>query len=298
MSTLSPDNFYSQLFAAKAEKNAIPRIDLHSHTTCSDGQLTPQTLVDRAVNFQLDVLAITDHDSVAGLDSAKRYILDKKLPLKLVSGIEISTYWHGFDIHVVGLNIDETNPVLNELIEQQQAARELRAQKMGEKLEKCGFIGVYEQAKKLAGDGSITRSHFAQILLQQGKVNHLQAAFDKYIGKGKRAYVKPLWCDIAEAVDVIHCAGGSAVLAHPIRYDLSGKWRRKLIVEFKAAGGDGLEIVLPQMNPEQRRLMLSYCHEYDLCASLGSDFHYPSKWSDLGRNLYLPEDCRPIWQLW
>ena len=298
MSTASTDNFFTELFAAKANKDTIPRIDLHSHTTCSDGQLTPETLVDRAVNFQLDVLAITDHDSVAGLDSAKRYILDKKLPLRLVSGIEISTYWHGFDIHVVGLNIDDKHPALTALISEQQAARETRAAKMGEKLEKCGFVGVYQQAKALAGDGSITRSHFAQVLLQQGKVNHLQAAFDKYIGKGKRAYVKPLWCDIAKAVEVIHQAGGSAVLAHPIRYDLSGKWRRKLIVEFKQAGGDGLEIVLPQMNPEQRRLMISYCQEYQLHASLGSDFHYPSKWNDLGRNLYLPEDCQPIWQLW
>lgn len=273
------------------------RVDLHSHTTFSDGGLTPQELIDRASNYQLDVLAITDHDTVAGLDSAKSYILEKKLPLKLIDGIEISTSWQGFEIHVVGLSIDKNATKLNQLITKQQLSREQRALKIGEKLEKCGFEGVYQQAKLLANQGSITRAHFAKVLLQQGKVNKLQAAFDKYIGKGKRAFVAPSWCSMQEAVEAIHHAGGVAVLAHPVRYSLSGKWLRRLIVQFKADGGDALEIVLPQMNPEQRRLMLNYCLEYDLKASLGSDFHYPSKWSDLGRNLYLPEQATPVWSL-
>ncbi|MEW6983433.1 PHP domain-containing protein [Colwelliaceae bacterium 6471] len=274
------------------------RVDLHSHTNCSDGGLSPQALIDRAVNFQIDVLAITDHDTVAGLDIAKDYILEKNVPLKLIEGIEISTLWHGFEIHIVGLNIDKNNPQLVELINEQQARREIRATTMGEKLTKCGFPDIYTLAKEMAGDGSITRAHFAKVLHQQGKVNNLQAAFDKYIGKGQRAYVAPKWCSIDEAVDVIHQAGGHAVMAHPIRYDLSAKWLRRLIVQFKEDGGDGLEAVLPQMNPEQRRLMVSYCLEYDLYASLGSDFHYPSKWSDLGRNLYLPENVQPIWTHW
>lgn len=273
------------------------RVDLHSHTTYSDGKLSPTELIDRAVNFQLDVLAITDHDSVSGLAMAQQHIDEKNLPLTLINGIEISTSWHGFDIHIVGLNIDTSNVQINELIAAQQVARELRATTMGEKLEKCGVEGVYEAAKALAGVGSITRSHFAQVLLAQGKVNHLQGAFDKYIGKGKRAFVKPQWCTIEDAVSVIHQAGGVAVMAHPVRYDLSGKWLRKLVVQFKEAKGDGLEIVLPQMSPDQKRLMLSYCHEYDLHASMGSDFHYPTRWSDLGRNLTLPENCQPIWQL-
>ena len=273
------------------------RIDLHSHTTFSDGKLSPKELIDRAVNFQLDVLAITDHDSVAALPAAQQYIEKENLPITLLNGIEISTSWHGFDIHIVGLNINPEHPKLVELITEQQQAREERAIIIGEKLAKAGFNDIYQQAKKLAGSGTITRAHFAQVLLQQGKITKLQQAFDKYLGKGKRAFVKPKWCEINHAVDVIKQAGGVAVLAHPIRYDLSGKWRRKLIIEFKAAGGSALEIVLPQMSPDQKRLMLSYCQEYDLHASLGSDFHYPSRWSDLGRNLHLPENCQPVWQL-
>lgn len=274
------------------------RVDLHSHTRCSDGALTPAELIARAVNFQIDVLAITDHDTVAGLASAKQTIIEENVPLKLIDGIEISTDWQGFEIHIVGLNIDAEHPSLLSLIDQQQARRELRATSMGEKLAKCGFDDVHSQAKALAGEGSITRAHFAKVLLQRGVVNSMQAAFDKYIGKGKRAFVKAHWCTIKEAIECIHAAGGVAVMAHPIRYDLSTKWLRRLVIEFKAHGGDGLEIVLPQMNNEQRKLMLSFCLEYELHASMGSDFHQPSRWSDLGRNLTMPAQVQPIWQIW
>jgi predicted metal-dependent phosphoesterase TrpH len=274
------------------------RVDLHSHTKCSDGGLTPQELIERAVNFQIDVLAITDHDTTDAIDIAKAYILEKNHPIKLIKGIEISTAWQGFEIHIVGLNIDEKTPELQQLIKEQQASREIRAIAMGEKLTKCGFENIYQKAKALAGEGSITRAHFAKVLYQQGDVAKMQSAFDKYIGKGKRAYVKPNWCSIEQAVEVIHQAGGTAVMAHPVRYDLSTKWLRRLVVQFKEASGDGLEIVLPQMNNDQRLLMLSFCLEYELHASMGSDFHYPSKWSDLGRNLVMPEGVKPIWQLW
>ncbi|QOL24680.1 PHP domain-containing protein [Thalassotalea sp. LPB0316] len=283
---------------ASIQLNRQQRIDLHSHTTCSDGKFTATELVDRAVNFQLDVLAITDHDSIDALASAKSYIQANQLPLKIINGVEISTRWHGFEIHIVGLNFDPNNSALNALLEQQAQAREERAINMAVKLEKCGFVGIYDDAKQLAKDGTITRSHFAQALYNRGEISKLQSAFDKYIGKNKRAFVKSAWCDLQTAIETIHQAGGSAVMAHPIRYDMSGKWRRKLIIEFKSLGGDALEIVLPQMNPDQRRLMLSYCQEYELKASLGSDFHYPTPWSDLGKNLTLPEDCIEVWSNW
>lgn len=296
MALLSTVDFPSEI--KKSDSFSHGRIDLHSHTFCSDGSLSPQALVDRAWNYQLAALAITDHDTVTGLDIADAYISKQNVPLTLIHGIEISTAWQGFEIHVVGLNIDKANTELVTLIEKQQEAREQRALTMGEKLEKCGFDGIYQQAKQLAGEGTITRAHFARVLLQQGHVSTMQKAFDKYIGKGKRAFVKPNWCSIEEAVTVIHQAGGSAVMAHPIRYDLSAKWLRRLIVQFKDAGGDGLEIVLPQMNAQQRQTMLKYCLEYNLCASLGSDFHRPNRWSDLGKNLILPDGVKPIWAQW
>jgi len=296
MALLSTTDFPYQI--KKTNGFSHGRIDLHSHTKCSDGGLSPQTLIDRAINFQIDVLAITDHDTVAALDIARNYIKEKNIPIKLINGIEISTAWQGFEIHIVGLNIDINNAVLKKLISTQQNLREQRALIMGEKLAKCGFTNVYQDAKKLAKEGTITRAHFAKVLFQQGHVATIQKAFDKYIGKGQRAYAKPQWCSIEQAVDVIHQAGGSAVMAHPIRYDLTSKWLRRLIVAFKESEGDGLEVVLPQMNDQQRQIMLNYCIEYDLYSSLGSDFHNPSKWSDLGRNLTLPDGANAIWALW
>ncbi|NMP33483.1 PHP domain-containing protein [Thalassotalea sp. M1531] len=278
--------------------NLSTRCDFHTHTNLSDGKLKPEQLIDRAVNFQVQALAITDHDTVAAFDSANRYILEQSYKLTLISGIELSTLWQNFEIHIVGLNIDIEHPALLALIAKQQQAREARALMMNEKLAKCGFDSMLSKAKALAGEGSITRAHFARVLHDEGHVSTMQAAFDKYIGKGKRAFVKPQWCDIEAAVSAIHQAGGTAIIAHPMRYDMTSKWLRRLILDFKEVGGDGMEIVLPQMNPEQRRLMLTFCLEYDLYASLGSDFHYPSKWSDLGRNLSLPEQVKPIWQLW
>ena len=300
MALLSTTDF--PLLIEKNDSFSHGRIDLHCHSHCSDGSLSPQTLIDRAVNYQIAVLAITDHDTLDGFNIAQDYIMEKNIPIKLVSGIEISTSWQGFEIHIVGLNIDVNNIRLQQLIAEQQQAREQRAITIGEKLAKCGFENAYLDAKKLAGNGTITRAHFAKVLYQQGHVSTMQKAFDQYLGKKGRnvqkAYVKPKWCLIEHAVEIIHAAGGSAVMAHPIRYDLSAKWLRRLIVHFKESQGDGLEVVLPQMNPQQRQTMLNYCLEYDLHASTGSDFHHPNKWSDLGRNLILPDGAKPIWAMW
>ena len=204
------------------------------------------------------------------------------------------------------VRLKEIKPIdilhLQQLIANQQQAREQRAITIGEKLANCGFLDAYQDAKKLAGEGTITRAHFAKVLYQQGHVATMQKAFDHYLGKKGRitqkAYVKPQWCSIEQAVEAIHLAGGSAVIAHPIRYDLSSKWLRRLIVHFKESQGDGLEVVLPQMNPQQRQIMLNYCLEYNLHASTGSDFHHPNKWSDLGRNLILPDGAIPVWAMW
>ncbi|WP_109339343.1 PHP domain-containing protein [Saliniradius amylolyticus] len=274
------------------------KIDLHSHTHYSDGSLSPEELVLRAHNHQLDVLAITDHDSTAGLEEAQACQAGQKRSLQLIPGVEISTRWHGFDIHVLGLNIDPAHPVLTQRLAEQSERRDERAQKIGEKLAKMGFESVYEDAVRLAGVGQVTRAHFARALINAGIVSDFDAAFRRYLGKGKRAHVTPQWPEIPEAIDWIHAAGGDAVLAHPARYDLSAKWLRRLIVYFKDCGGDGLEVLHPGLSPDRRRQMASYAREYDLKASAGSDFHHPSRWTELGKNLSFAEDLVPIWQNW
>lgn len=270
-------------------------IDLHSHTTASDGELTPVELVHRAENKNIDVLAITDHDTVAGLDVAKQTIIDDQLRLRLISGIEISTKWQGFEIHIVGLCIEPSDPVFTELVEQQRLQRIERAKQIAAKLVKKGFDGIYEEAKAQAGSEFISRTHFANVLLKRGAVSSFDQAFKKYLRKGKGAYVSPEWMSIEQAISVIHQAGGIAVIAHPIRYDMSNKWLKKLVAEFASYGGDAIEVGLCQVSPNQRVHVSSLAKEFNLYCSQGSDFHKPARWLELGRNLKLTDNCTPVW---
>ncbi|UIP26941.1 PHP domain-containing protein [Photobacterium sp. TLY01] len=272
--------------------------DLHSHTTASDGRLTPAELVKRAADFRVDVLAITDHDTVAGLESAQQAIDAQNLDLKLVKGIEISTVWNNFDIHIVGLNIDPTHADIVSLIAQQAERRTARAELMGERLAKSQIVGAYEGAKALAGDATLTRAHFAQWLVAQGHAKTMQAVFKKFLTRGNTGYVPPNWCSITEAVQAIHAAGGQAVLAHPGRYDMTAKWLKRLLTDFVAATGDAIEVAQPQQAQNERRTLAEYAEQFGLLSSQGSDFHYPSPWTELGRNLWLPKASVPVWQDW
>lgn len=274
------------------------KIDLHCHSHYSDGLLSPKELIDRAHTMQVDVLAITDHDTVAGIDEAMRYQVMQKRPLVVIPGIELSTRWHGFDIHVLGLNLDHRDAALLSRLAEQAERRDQRAREMSEKLAKLGMDGVYEAAQRLAGRGQLTRAHFARVLISEHKVKDFDTVFQRYLGKDKRAFVKPRWPEIAEAVSWIREAGGSAVLAHPARYDLSAKWLRRLLVDFREAGGQGMEVIHPHLSPDMRRQLVSYAKEYGLAASCGSDFHFPNRWTELGKNLSLGDDLVPIWQHW
>ncbi|MDD1796108.1 PHP domain-containing protein [Enterovibrio makurazakiensis] len=272
--------------------------DLHSHTTASDGRFSPEDLVKRAVDFRVNVLAITDHDTIAGIAPAKQAVVDFELPLHIVNGIEISTVWQNKDIHIVGLNIDLESPELLALIDAQSIRREARAELIAERLDKQGMPGALEGAKALAGDVPLTRAHFARWMVEQGYVKTMQAVFKKYLTRGNPGYVPPNWCTIEEAVDVIHKAGGQAVIAHPGRYKLTAKWLKRLLQTFADAGGDGMEVAQPQQAPNERRLLGDYAIQFGLAGSQGSDFHYPSPWLELGRNLYLPKGCSEIWESW
>ncbi|WMN61514.1 PHP domain-containing protein [Pseudoalteromonas xiamenensis] len=276
----------------------MTKYDLHSHTHYSDGRLTVSELLDRAVERNVDVLAITDHDSVQAISEANRLIDEKKLPLSLISGVEISTKWHSFEIHVVGLNINIASTSLVDLLDSQTQKREARAIEIGNRLAKAGYLDVYSDAKALAEQGQITRAHFAQVLVNRGVAKNLQGVFNKFLTRGNTGYVPSEWCTIADAVSAITSSGGIAVLAHPGRYKMSNKWLRKLLDEFSYTGGKAIEVALPQQAPCERQFLGQLCQEYGLLGSQGSDFHYPTPWSDLGKNLYLPKDCQGVWQFW
>ena len=274
------------------------KIDLHSHTYYSDGQLSPKELIDRAHNMQVDVLAITDHDTVDGIPEALTYQSLQKRPLQIMPGVEISTSWHNFDIHILGLQVDHNNDIFLQRLAAQSAERDRRAQQISDKLAKVGIDNVFTEAKALAGVGQVTRAHFARVLVSRQLVNDMEAAFRKYLGKGKKAHVKPQWISMQEAIQWIQDAGGKAVLAHPGHYDLTTKWLKRLVAEFAQVGGDGMEVIHSHLSPEKKKLLADLALENNLLASSGSDFHYPNRWTELGKNLTLPAQITPIWRDW
>ncbi|MDR0806709.1 MAG: PHP domain-containing protein [Enterobacteriaceae bacterium] len=282
----------------QTELPRFPLYDLHSHTTASDGMLTPAQLVQRAVEMRVSVLAITDHDTTDALAAAQQAIAEQTLALRLINGVEISTIWENFDIHIVGLNIDPDAPAMVALLAAQRIRRLQRAQEIARRLEKHHIPDAFAGAQRIAGDAGITRAHFARYLIEIGKAANMAQVFKNYLARGKTGYVPPQWCTIADAVAAIHLSGGQAVLAHPSRYDLSAKWLRRLIIDFKQAGGDAMEVAQCQQAPQERAQLALYAQEYQLLASQGSDFHYPCAWVELGRRLALPDKVTPVWQGW
>ena len=274
------------------------KIDLHSHTTCSDGALSPVELVQRAQQMQVDVLAITDHDTVSAIQIAAQYIQSSNTKLTLISGVELSTSWHGFDIHIVGLQVNKDDSQFLQRLESQLAERDRRAVRICDKLEKCGYEGIYDIASEIAGGAQISRSHIAKALVQKSICTHPQQAFTKYLGKNKKAHVTPKWITIQEAIEWIKDAGGQAVLAHPAHYDMTTKWLRRLVAEFAEAGGEAMEITHPNMAADKKKLLQTIMSENSFLASAGSDFHFPSRFTELGRRLDIPESIRPIWHNW
>lgn len=249
-------------------------IDLHMHSTASDGVMTPERLVN-FVNKErrVNVMALTDHDTVGGVCAAERAAAG--LGVRFIPGIEISSMWGSTCIHIVGLGVDVHNAELLETTAAQCAKRDSRAVEMGRRLEELGFPGMFEAAcAKSHTAMNISRLHFALSLVEIGAVKNVQAAFDKYLGKDRPAYVAAAWGSVADAVELIHRAGGAAVLAHPGRYHFKNDWELDSLVEgFATAGGEGIEVVSGSQNPSFTPRCLAWAAEYNFYCSTGSDFH-------------------------
>lgn len=270
--------------------------DLHCHSTASDGSLTPTQLVQRAHEQGVTALALTDHDTTAGLIEAQSAAA--VTGMKLIPGIELSTSWQGKCLHVIGLGIDPAYPPLAEASHNLQATRLQRAEKIAHKLEQKRIPGALEAVIKAAGDGMITRTHFADFLLAQYHVSSQQEAFDRYLAKGKPAYVATDWAELGLAISWITESGGVAVLAHPLRYKLTANWMKRLLTSFKEGGGQGIEVVTGRNSSDEIKLLANYAKQFELAGSMGSDFHSPAnQWVELGRLAPLPETIIPVWQL-
>jgi predicted metal-dependent phosphoesterase TrpH len=270
-------------------------IDLHTHSNCSDGSLTPTALVELAAAAGIEVLALTDHDTVAGLVEAQRAA--EGLGLKLVPGVEISASWRAQAIHVLGLWIDPSSPELRSLLHAQGELRRDRMRKICARLEKLKLPGAQLLAAVEMHPGLPTRAHLAQALVAGGHAATPEAAFRKYLGKGKAAHVAAEWPALAEVVGWIRGAGGAASLAHPVRYSLSSGARRRLIGEFAAAGGTALEVVTGANGAQHADACAALAVAHGLSGSVGSDFHNSqATWNPLGRSLKLPDCVTPLWR--
>ena len=277
-------------------------IDLHTHSNISDGTLTPELLVQAAIEKSIHTLALTDHDSMDGLIQAEQFA--KNQPIQIISGVEISSQWSrpetkkSYGVHIVALNMQNPEP-LQQLLMQQKKIRAERAKQICDLLIHLIHQDIYaEVVAKVDGEPDrITRTHIAKTLVEKGFVQRAQQAFDKYIKEGKKAYVKFDGLGLAETIQVIHESQGFAVLAHPTRYDLSATNTRYLIEIFAQYGGDAVELP-PAMEPASTRQMVDrMIAEHGLKVSVGSDFHGDNMpWIKLGNIPRVKEGQVGIWE--
>jgi predicted metal-dependent phosphoesterase TrpH len=275
--------------------NAFPKIDLHTHSDCSDGALSPSELLARAAAAGVQVLALTDHDSTAGLPEALHAAA--AAGVQLVPGVEISTSWRAQDIHVLGLWIDPDCAALRRLLQSQAQLREARMRSICLRLIKARLPGDELLAAVQARGGTPTRTHLAAAMVASGLVARSDEAFRKYLAKGKSGYVPIEWPALQQTIGAIRTAGGVAVLAHPGRYKLSAGARRRLLEEFTSAGGAALEILSGGNGAQHVESATMLALKYGLQGSVGSDFHSPQfAWNPLGRSLKLPDCITPVWR--
>ena len=271
--------------------------DLHSHSTVSDGSLSPEHLVARAIDQGVDVLALTDHDGTEGITAAQAAAQGTKL--SLVTGVEISVTWGSSTVHILGLKVDHKNEALQKGLEKIRDYRKERAVKIAERLEKSGISGAYEGASQYASPVMLGRVHFAKFLVDKGHAKNINDVFKRYLVRNKPGYVSGEWATLAQAVNWINGAGGQAVIAHPARYKMTATKLRRLITEFKESGGAGLEVVSGRQHPEEIKTLAKLANDFNLLASCGSDFHSPDNtWVELGRLPELPSSVNPIWKKW
>ena len=274
------------------------KIDLHCHTTASDGKLSPEQLIERALEQNVQVLAITDHDTVAGFRQALEYVEGHQKDIRLISGIELSCVWSGMLIHIVGLNFNPEHPAMVQAETRQNTIRYQRAQTIAERLSKKLQHPIpFSEVENLAGGTHIGRPHFAQYLVEQGLVSSMAAAFEKYLGAGKVGDVKTGWPTLSEVVHWIVEAGGIAVMAHAHRYKMTRTKLRACLHDFTDAGGQGLEVAYSNMDSGQQQLMARMAEDFQLLGSCGSDFHGPNRFGlELGRMTAFPQHIEPVWK--
>ena len=271
--------------------------DLHCHSVVSDGTLTPEALAARAAANGVDLWALTDHDEIGGQHRA--LAAAKAQGLRYLTGAEISVTFAGVTVHIVGLGFDPDNAALVQGLSATRGGRGARAMEMAEQLAKVGIPGAYEGALRYVGNPElISRTHFARFLVEVGACRDTSDVFRKYLVEGKPGCVPHRWAQLGDAVRWITQAGGLAIIAHPARYAFSANEEWALFSEFKAHGGQGVEVVTGSHTTAEAIRYAETAQEFGLAASRGSDFHSPEEsHTDLGKLPLLPGQLTPVWEL-
>ncbi len=275
----------------------ILNADLHCHSVVSDGTLTPEALAERAKANGVELWALTDHDEIGG--QARAAAAAKAVGMKYLTGCEISVTFAGDTVHIVGLGFDAEDPRMTDGLHATRGGRRERAMEMSDGLAKVGIEGAYDGALKFVGNPElISRTHFARFLVEKGHCKDTPEVFRKYLTEGKPGYVPHRWASLGDAVHWITQTGGIAVVAHPARYRFSPTKEYALLTEFKAHGGQAIEVVTGSHSPAEYLKYAETAKELGFAASRGSDFHSPDESHiDLGTLPYLPGGLTPVWEL-
>ncbi len=272
--------------------------DLHCHSNVSDGLLTPELLAARAKLNGVDLWALTDHDEVDGIAPARAAAAEHGM--RFVAGVEISVTWAAQTVHIVGLQIDETNSALLQGLQSTRGGREPRAREIATQLAQHGIADAYQGALKYVGNPDlISRTHFARYIVELGHQPDISAVFRHYLSEGNPGFVPHRWATLQDAVGWIRGAGGIAIVAHPGRYKYSALAFNAFLDEFKQLGGGAIEVVTGSHTKEQYPVYAKVAQDYGFMASRGSDFHGPHESRvDLGALPPLPAGVRPVWHDW
>ena len=271
--------------------------DLHAHSTASDGTLSPAELMQHAHAAGVNVMALTDHDTTAGIAEARDTAT--QLGMEFIPGIELSVTWDNRTVHIVGLGIDENSEPIQVGIKKLMDFRQWRAEEIGRRLEKAGYPDMYEKAKAYSNGRLIGRVHFARALVAAGHADTVGAVFKKFLVGGKPGFVPGAWAELSDVVKWIREAGGRAIIAHPARYDMTRTKLRQLIADFKELGGEGFEVCSGSHSKDDVNTMAQHARDFDLLASAGSDFHGPENpWVNLGQLAPIPQGLKPVWHDW
>lgn len=280
------------------EAASYRKVDLHTHSTRSDGRFSPTELVDLAVEQGVSLFALTDHDTLDGIVEASQRAVEHGL--SFIHGVELSTQWEGVPLHMVALNFSLDNAALQSIVNENQAIRLDRARRIADLLVKQGLPDLFDEAVALAGESQLGRPHIATLLVEKGFVKDANKAFDRYLGNKKLGQLRDVWPELEDVLTALAGQNIELILAHPKRYPLTVTKLKRLLGDFKKWGGTGIEVVSGNERPDSVRLLERLSREFDLKASVGSDYHGPfGPWMQVGKFTQIHEsEVDLVWKTW